>query len=146
MFDTIAPRYDLINRLMTFGLDQAWRRGTVAALALPEGSLVLDLACGTGDLLIALERAAGRRLIGSDFCHPMLTGAQTKLRHGRLHSVLIESDALALPFRDASLDLITIAAVDETEGGVQVTYDLVMEVKDTPKPACVAQVVYRYYR
>ena len=50
MFDAIAPRYDLMNRLMTFGLDQAWRRGTVAALALPEGSLVLDLACGTGDL------------------------------------------------------------------------------------------------
>src|SRR5258708_5394065 len=54
-------------------------------------------------------RAAGRRLIGSDFCHPMLTGAQRKLQHGRLHSDLVESDALALPFRDASLDLITIS-------------------------------------
>jgi demethylmenaquinone methyltransferase/2-methoxy-6-polyprenyl-1,4-benzoquinol methylase len=74
---------------------------------------VLDLACGTGDLLIALERAAGenagRRLIGSDFCHPMLTGAHTKLERARLRSVLVESDALALPFPDASLDLITIA-------------------------------------
>ena len=50
MFDAIAPRYDLVNRLMTFGLDQSWRRTTVAALALPRHSVVLDLACGTGDL------------------------------------------------------------------------------------------------
>ena len=57
MFDTIAPRYDLMNRLMTFGLDQAWRRGAVGSLALPEGALVLDLACGTGDL----SRLAQRR-------------------------------------------------------------------------------------
>ena len=70
---------------------------------------MLDLACGTGDLLIALERAAGRRLIGSDFCHPMLTGAQAKLQRGGLRSALLESDALALPFSDSSLDLITIA-------------------------------------
>src|SRR5205823_5779063 len=61
------------------------------------------------DLLIAMERACGRRLIGSDFCHPMLTGAQAKIRHDRLQSLLVESDALALPFPDASLDLITIA-------------------------------------
>ena len=63
MFDTIAPRYDLINRLMTFGLDQAWRRNTVAALALPADALVLDLACGTGDLsrLALRPRLPGRR-------------------------------------------------------------------------------------
>ena len=65
MFDTIAPRYDLVNRLMTFGLDQSWRRGTVAALALPEGSLVLDLACGTGDLSRLAQRS-GYRVIGAD--------------------------------------------------------------------------------
>ena len=71
MFDTIAPRYDLINRLMTFGLDQAWRRNTVAALALPADALVLDLACGTGDLSrLALRR--GYRVIGSDLSAGML--------------------------------------------------------------------------
>ncbi len=112
MFGRVAPRYDLANHLLSANIDVYWRNRTVArvrdVLRRPEAR-VLDLACGTGDLLIALERAAGRRLLGSDFCHPMLTGAQTKLESGQLRSVLVESDALALPFADASLDLITIA-------------------------------------
>jgi demethylmenaquinone methyltransferase/2-methoxy-6-polyprenyl-1,4-benzoquinol methylase len=112
MFGRVAPRYDLANHLLSANVDVYWRNRTVArvrdVLRRPEAR-VLDLACGTGDLLIALEREAGRRLIGSDFCHPMLTGALTKLGRERLRSVLVESDALALPFPDASLDLITIA-------------------------------------
>jgi demethylmenaquinone methyltransferase / 2-methoxy-6-polyprenyl-1,4-benzoquinol methylase len=112
MFGRVARRYDLANHLLSANVDRYWRSHTVArvrdVLVRPEAR-VLDLACGTGDLLIALEREAGRRLIGSDFCHPMLTGAQTKLERGRLRSVLVESDALSLPFPDASLDLITIA-------------------------------------
>src|SRR6202044_132416 len=72
MFDTIAPRYDLLNRLMPFGLDQAWRRNTVAALALPAGALVLDLACGTGDLSrLALRR--GYRVGGTDLSAGMVS-------------------------------------------------------------------------
>ncbi len=112
MFGRVAPRYDLANHLLSANIDRYWRNRTVARvrefLDRPATN-VLDLACGTGDLLIALEKAAGRRLIGSDFCHPMLTGARTKLERRRLRSALVESDALALPFRDASLDLITIA-------------------------------------
>jgi len=112
MFGRVASRYDLANRVLSANVDIYWRNHTVARvrdiLARPD-TRVLDLACGTGDLLIALERSAGRRLIGSDFCRPMLTGAQTKLQSRSLHSALIESDALALPFADASLDLITIA-------------------------------------
>jgi len=116
MFGRVAPRYDLANHLLSANIDVYWRNRTVHrvrdVLCRPDAR-VLDLACGTGDLLIALERATGERtghrLIGSDFCHPMLTGAQTKLGRERLRSVLVESDALALPFRDASLDLITIA-------------------------------------
>ena len=112
MFGRVAHRYDLANHLLSANVDRYWRNRTVSRvrdlLRRPEAR-VLDLACGTGDLLIALEREAGRRLIGSDFCHPMLTGAQTKLERGRLQSALVESDALALPFADASLDLITIA-------------------------------------
>jgi demethylmenaquinone methyltransferase/2-methoxy-6-polyprenyl-1,4-benzoquinol methylase len=112
MFGRVAHRYDLANHLLSANVDRYWRNHTVEKVAdvlKRPGSRVLDLACGTGDLLIALERKAGRTLIGSDFCHPMLTGAQAKLQRDRLGSSLIESDALAMPFPDASLDLITIA-------------------------------------
>jgi demethylmenaquinone methyltransferase/2-methoxy-6-polyprenyl-1,4-benzoquinol methylase len=112
MFGRVAPRYDLANHLLSANVDRYWRNRVVervrGVLNRP-GARVLDLACGTGDLLIALEREAGRTLIGGDFCHPMLTSARTKLRRDRLNSVLVESDALALPFPDSSLDLITIA-------------------------------------
>jgi demethylmenaquinone methyltransferase/2-methoxy-6-polyprenyl-1,4-benzoquinol methylase len=112
MFGRVAPRYDLANHLLSANVDRYWRNRTVTrvreVLMRPEAR-VLDMACGTGDLLIALERQAGRRLMGSDFCHPMLTGARTKLNRDRLESVLVESDVLALPFPDSSLDLITIA-------------------------------------
>lgn len=112
MFSRAAGRYDLANHILSANVDRYWRNRTVSRvrdIVNRPDAVVLDLACGTGDLLIALERAAGRRLIGSDFCHPMLTGAQNKLRREKLRSVLVESDALALPFRDACLDLITIA-------------------------------------
>ncbi len=112
MFGRVAHRYDLANHLLSANVDRYWRSHTVEKVAdilKRPGARVLDLACGTGDLLIALERSAGRSLIGSDFCHPMLTGARAKLRRDRLGSVLVESDALAMPFPDASLDLITIA-------------------------------------
>ena len=112
MFGRVAHRYDFANHLLSANIDRYWRNLTVKrvreVLRRPEAR-VLDLACGTGDLLIAMEREAGRRLLGSDFCHPMLTGAQNKLERRGLKSMLLESDALALPFHEASLDLITIA-------------------------------------
>jgi demethylmenaquinone methyltransferase/2-methoxy-6-polyprenyl-1,4-benzoquinol methylase len=115
MFGRVAWRYDLANHLLSANIDRHWRNRTVErvrdVLDRPRAR-VLDLACGTGDLLIALEkrgRRVERTLIGSDFCHPMLTGARAKLTQGRLRSALVEADALTLPFADASLDLITIA-------------------------------------
>ena len=93
MFDAIAPRYDLINRLMTFGLDQAWRRATVDALALPAGALVLDLACGTGDLT-RLAHKEGYRVIGADLSAGMLAANGTSAP-----LVEAESSAPALPRR-----------------------------------------------
>ncbi len=96
MFDTIAPRYDLMNRLMTFGLDKAWRRTTVDALGLPGGALVLDLACGTGDLSrLCLRR--GYRVVGTDLSAGMLAanGAATPL---------VEADGSALPFAAGAFD------------------------------------------
>ncbi len=96
LFDTIAPRYDLVNRVMTFGMDRGWRRRAVSALSLPPGSVVVDLACGTGDLCRDLARA-GYRPIGVDFSLGMLT-------HARTSSPLVQGDALALPLPDGSVD------------------------------------------
>ncbi len=96
MFDAIAPRYELVNRMMTFGLDASWRRRTIAALGLPRGSTVLDLACGTGDL----SRTAAKRglvPIGADLSFGMLTAS-----HGT--GPLLHADASALPLHDASVD------------------------------------------
>ena len=112
MFGRVAHRYDLANHLLSANIDRSWRSHTVASvrdvLRRP-GARVMDLACGTGDLLVALEREAGRGLFGSDFCRPMLAGAKSKLTRLGLKSALLEADALSLPLPDASLDLITIA-------------------------------------
>jgi demethylmenaquinone methyltransferase/2-methoxy-6-polyprenyl-1,4-benzoquinol methylase len=96
MFDAIAARYDLVNRTMTFGLDVAWRRRAVRELRLPGGSLVLDLACGTGDLCRALERR-GYRAVGVDFAFGMLARARTD-------APLVQADVLRLPFPDGAAD------------------------------------------
>jgi demethylmenaquinone methyltransferase/2-methoxy-6-polyprenyl-1,4-benzoquinol methylase len=96
MFDAIAPRYDLVNRLMTFGLDQWWRRSTIAALALPPGSLLLDLACGTGDLS-RLALHSDYRVIGADLSAGMLAANRTGVP-------LLQADCSQLPFPDGSFD------------------------------------------
>jgi demethylmenaquinone methyltransferase/2-methoxy-6-polyprenyl-1,4-benzoquinol methylase len=96
MFDAIAPRYDLVNRVMTFGLDRGWRRKAVAALALPPGSLVLDLAAGTGDLCRDLE-AAGHRPVGIDLSSGMLAAARTT-------APLVQADVTRLPVPDGRAD------------------------------------------
>ena len=96
LFDTISPRYDLVNRVMTFGMDTGWRRRTARELALPPGSRVFDLACGTGDLCRELA-TAGHRPVGFDFSHGMLLAAKTG-------APLVEADILRLPVGDASAD------------------------------------------
>jgi demethylmenaquinone methyltransferase/2-methoxy-6-polyprenyl-1,4-benzoquinol methylase len=111
MFGRVAHRYDLANHLLSFNIDRYWRAHTVRrtrdVLDRP-GARVLDICCGTGDLVLALAKH-GRPVLGSDFCHPMLVAANTKIARRRAPAVLFESDALALPLRDASLDLITVA-------------------------------------
>ncbi len=99
MFDAIAPRYDLLNRLLTFRLDVRWRRRTVDDLALPAGSTVLDLACGTGDLCRDLDRA-GHRPIGMDLSWGMLAAARTD-------APLVHADALRLPTPSGTVDGVT---------------------------------------
>ncbi len=99
MFDAIAPRYDLVNRVMTFRMDVRWRTRTVRELGLPDGSLVADLACGTGDFCRELQKQR-LRPIGFDLSFGMLAAARTS-------APLAEADALALPVPDGSLDGIT---------------------------------------
>lgn len=99
MFDSIAPRYDLVNRIMTFGMDVGWRKRTVASLGLPKESLVLDIACGTGDLCRILE-SDSYRPVGIDISEGML-------REARTDAPLILADGLALPIADGCIDGIT---------------------------------------
>lgn len=96
MFDVIAPRYDLVNRIMTFRMDVGWRKRAVSALGLAPGSIVLDLACGTGDLSFDL---ADRGLvpIGVDLSMGMLTAAPREFPR-------VQGDGSALPIADAGLD------------------------------------------
>jgi demethylmenaquinone methyltransferase / 2-methoxy-6-polyprenyl-1,4-benzoquinol methylase len=113
MFGRVAHRYDLANHLLSFNIDKLWRAHTVRQvgpiLQRPD-AVVLDICCGTGDLVLSLERwSAGCRMLGSDFCHPMLVAARDKILRRRARAVLFESDALHLPLRDQSLDLITVA-------------------------------------
>jgi len=99
MFDRIAPSYDRVNRVMTFGLDLSWRRRLVGMLGLPSGARVLDLACGTGDLLAILERQ-GARPVGLDLSIGMLG----KVAH---RVPLVQGVGEHLPFADASFDAVT---------------------------------------
>jgi demethylmenaquinone methyltransferase / 2-methoxy-6-polyprenyl-1,4-benzoquinol methylase len=102
MFDRIAPVYDLMNRVMTAGLDQRWRRLAVRLVVRP-GDRVLDGCCGTGDLAIAARRA-GADVVGLDFSRPMLERARRKAPELEW----IQGDLLELPFEDASFDAATV--------------------------------------
>jgi demethylmenaquinone methyltransferase/2-methoxy-6-polyprenyl-1,4-benzoquinol methylase len=99
MFDAIAPRYDLVNRVMTFRMDVGWRRRTIREIALPPGARVLDLACGTGDFCRELLQ---RDLvpIGVDFSWGMLAAARTD-------APLVQGDALCLPVPARAVDGVT---------------------------------------
>jgi demethylmenaquinone methyltransferase / 2-methoxy-6-polyprenyl-1,4-benzoquinol methylase len=117
MFDRIAPVYDAMNRLMTAGLDQRWRRATVDAVVRP-GDRVLDACCGTGDLAVAAA-AAGGKVTGVDFSRPMLDRACRKAPEIEW----IEGDALALPFEDGAFDAATVGFgvrnLADLEGGLR---------------------------
>jgi demethylmenaquinone methyltransferase/2-methoxy-6-polyprenyl-1,4-benzoquinol methylase len=99
MFDAIASRYELVNKLMTFGLDSKWRRRAVADLRLPPQSLVLDIAAGTGDFTRELTRQ-GQRAIATDLSYGMLQA-------GSAMPDIVQADASCLPFRSACFDGIT---------------------------------------
>jgi len=116
MFDRIAPVYDAMNRVMTMGLDQRWRR--LAAEVVHPGDRVLDAACGTGDLAVAAERAGGT-VTGLDFSERMLERARSKSSSIEW----VQGDVMELPFEDGSFDAATIGFgirnVSDLEGGLR---------------------------
>jgi demethylmenaquinone methyltransferase/2-methoxy-6-polyprenyl-1,4-benzoquinol methylase len=111
MFDAIAPRYDLLNHVLSAGLDRRWRTRAVAELALPPGARVLDLCTGTGDLAIAVvTHVAGASVVGVDFAGQMLRLGRAKLRTlGLTSSIrLVRGDGMRIPLGDGSCDAVTI--------------------------------------
>ncbi len=112
MFAGIAGRYDLLNHLLSVNIDKRWRRKVSNALRdildRPD-AVVLDVACGTGDLSIELNRNSQAQIIGTDFCRPMLEFAKSKSESEPHPIPYIEGDALDLPFDDNRFDAVTIA-------------------------------------
>lgn len=117
MFTQIAPRYDLLNHILSLQMDRMWRARTAKILQpiLERGdATILDLCCGTGDLALALSRRGKARVWGADFAHTMLVRARAKAaeataENGARAIPFVESDALRLPFADGSFDLVTAA-------------------------------------
>ncbi|MFL6374363.1 MAG: bifunctional demethylmenaquinone methyltransferase/2-methoxy-6-polyprenyl-1,4-benzoquinol methylase UbiE [Pyrinomonadaceae bacterium] len=112
MFAGIAGKYDLLNHVLSLNIDRTWRRKVRRQLAdtlARNDAVVLDVACGTGDLSIELQRDSAARVIGTDFCRPMLTIADHKSRLEDLRIPYVESDAMKLSFPDDTFDAATIA-------------------------------------
>ena len=113
MFASIAPRYDFLNRLLSLGIDKRWRRAAVERIACRDDGTVLDIAMGTGDMVLetAARTNGSVRIVGTDFCHEMVEIARSKISDsafGNRISLAIAS-CEALPFRDESFDAATIA-------------------------------------
>jgi demethylmenaquinone methyltransferase/2-methoxy-6-polyprenyl-1,4-benzoquinol methylase len=110
LFATIAPRYDLINDLQSFGLHRLWKRRLIRLAGIRPGELALDVCCGTGDVAFALA-AAGATVTGFDFSEPMRAVARNRARAVApgASPVFQQGDALNLPFADASFDVVTIS-------------------------------------
>jgi demethylmenaquinone methyltransferase/2-methoxy-6-polyprenyl-1,4-benzoquinol methylase len=112
MFSRISPKYDFLNHFLSINIDKSWRRlvGKKLKNVLDrKDAVVLDVACGTGDLSVELQTNATAKIIGTDFCRPMLEIAAEKNERGNVSIPYIEADALSLPFTDASFNAVTIA-------------------------------------
>lgn len=112
MFARVVPRYDFLNHFLSLGRDIAWRKFTARALRGPlerKESVAVDICCGTGDLAISLARFSAGKVVGADFCRPMLVRAQEKASQVDSPAAFLEADALALPFADGTLDVVSVA-------------------------------------
>ena len=126
MFGGIAARYDLLNHLLSANIDRRWRRLVAERLrpALGPDSCVLDVACGTGDLALAVQEAApAARVVGADFCRPMLEIAARKSSPAGRAIPFVEGDAMRLPFAEKTFDAVTIGFglrnLSSVEGGLR---------------------------
>jgi demethylmenaquinone methyltransferase/2-methoxy-6-polyprenyl-1,4-benzoquinol methylase len=132
MFSAIAPRYDLANEVMSFGIHRWWRRVTVRASRASEGMAVLDCATGTGDLAIAFKRAVGERgeVVGTDFCAEMLQFAPNKAEQAGLKIRFEVADVMRLPYADHHFDVASIAfGIRNVDDPVQALKELRRVVK-----------------
>lgn len=159
MFGRIAPRYDLLNHLLSFNADKLWRRRVArifAGIAGDPRARVLDLCCGTGDLAFALRREAraGAEIIGSDFSPQMLTRARAKAAARAVPLEFVEADALALPWPDAHFDLVTCAFgfrnLASYDGGLREIYRVLKPggtaaILEFSEPRGVFGHLYRFY-
>jgi demethylmenaquinone methyltransferase/2-methoxy-6-polyprenyl-1,4-benzoquinol methylase len=111
MFSSIAPRYDLANEVLSFGVHRLWRRATIRASGARAGQRVLDCASGTGDLALAFKRKVGDagEVLGTDFCEPMLVHARRKAEEAHLAVRFEQADATRLPYKDAQFDISSIS-------------------------------------
>lgn len=101
MFNRIAPTYDVLNRILSLGIDKRWRRKTIALMAVDEKSIVLDLACGTGDLSEAAARQGAMSIVGIDPSRQMLMRAREKMRFAGTRSYFLEAFGEELPLKDS---------------------------------------------
>lgn len=129
MFAQIAPRYDFLNHALSFNIDRRWRRFAIKQVAdqlKRPNAVALDLCCGTADLALELGNLA--TTYGMDFCHPMLQIGLNKIRASRLPIELAEGDALNVPIRSNSFDVVTMAFglrnLDSIEGGLREIFRL----------------------
>ena len=108
MFSSVPQRYDLVNRILTWGQDQAWRRKAAVDCLGERPRWVLDLGCGTGDLAVLLSRLGGPevKVVALDFSLPMLEAARAKARRAKVNLAFIRADAAHLPLRTGVLDAI----------------------------------------
>src|SRR5690242_8248421 len=105
MFGRIAPRYDLANRVLTAGFDERWRKKAIALLAPRRGGRIIDLCCGTGDVVFHLLRTDSTLdVTGVDFCEPMLSRARERARSQSRNTAFVEGDVMQLPFGDDAFD------------------------------------------
>lgn len=161
MFTSIAPRYDLLNHILSLNIDRFWWNRTARAfrhILTRPGARVLDLCCGTGDMTFALRRAAGKclpQVLGADFSHAMLERAGAKsAAHEERAPRWVEADALKLPLPDATFDLVTSAFgfrnLANYDAGLREIFRVLRSggecgILDFGEPRGALGLIYRFY-